>query len=438
MSLPRAVVLGFTQKEHAALGDVFDLAYIISDTPNADYQWQDLNYLRKPLERPSGLALNDGTLEAVSQKYMRFVDINSRRFVLIPEPESETYNAFVACFYAAHNILTSIKPDVVLFQNLPHEGCNYIFYCLARTLNIRIIATYQTIIPGRFWICENLETLGEVADAPRLFDVEPTDYQLPKTWPYMTGATKDQSYQLKSAIADVIRKPWRLPVAAIRYHYSKLYRLDLKRTLSTFNESDRFVYFPLHLQPELTTAALGGPDGRYSDQISAIEQLSQIVPPGIWIYVKENPKQTAQQRGQLFYRRLNSLPNVKYVSREVASRVLIEKSIAVATITGTAGWEALFYGKPVLVFGNAWYLSFDGVSRFYPGLKWEEWISNRPGTPAQIAAALDVLMTITGKGLVDLSYSDTLENFDVEQNALHVATSLARYWSSTAKQDQGR
>ena len=33
---------------------------------------------------------------------------------------------------------------------------------------------------------------------------------------------------------------------------------------------------------------------------------------------------------------------------------LIDKCKAVATITGTSGWEALIRGKPVLHFGYPW------------------------------------------------------------------------------------
>jgi len=35
--------------------------------------------------------------------------------------------------------------------------------------------------------------------------------------------------------------------------------------------------------------------------------------------------------------------------------------MAVATLTGTTGWEALMKGKPVLSFGYAWYAGCEGV-----------------------------------------------------------------------------
>ena len=66
-------------------------------------------------------------------------------------------------------------------------------------------------------------------------------------------------------------------------------------------------------------------------------------------------------RDPSFFKRLFAIPAVRYLPIEVPTLELIAKSRAVATVTGTAGWEALQMGKPVLCFGFAWYRAFPGV-----------------------------------------------------------------------------
>jgi len=62
-----------------------------------------------------------------------------------------------------------------------------------------------------------------------------------------------------------------------------------------------------------------------------------------------------------FYNRIVSLPNVQLISITSSNFDLIDNSKTVVTITGTAGWEAVVRGKPVLIFGHAWYKFCEGV-----------------------------------------------------------------------------
>ena len=109
---------------------------------------------------------------------------------------------------------------------------------------------------------------------------------------------------------------------------------------------------------------------------------------------------------------------------------LIKGSVAVATITGTAGWEALFHGKPVIAFGLAWYRWAQGVTEFKPELAYETVLNTPLLTPDNLSIALDEVMTTAGRGIVDLHYQAMIENFDLKQNAQSVADSFARYVSA--------
>lgn len=129
-----------------------------------------------------------------------------------------------------------------------------------------------------------------------------------------------------------------------------------------------YVYLALHYQPERTTCPAGGV---FSDQRLVISLLSKSLPKGWVLYVKEHPSQflTANgrygylSRSSTFYMDIAAHENVRLIRQEVPQFELIDCSKAVATITGTSGWEALVRGKPVLVFGDGWYQACDGAYR---------------------------------------------------------------------------
>jgi hypothetical protein len=82
------------------------------------------------------------------------------------------------------------------------------------------------------------------------------------------------------------------------------------------------------------------------------------------VVIKEHPHQSGfGPRPKGFYKRFETIPSVELVKTEFNSLELISKSHVVATITGSAGFEALRLGKPSWVLGYPWYLSFPGVSR---------------------------------------------------------------------------
>lgn len=127
-----------------------------------------------------------------------------------------------------------------------------------------------------------------------------------------------------------------------------------------------FVYVALNFQPERTTSPMGG---FYVHQYLMVDLLSKLVPPGWQLVVKEHPTtftpsmyfRSQAARSYDFYDDMAALPNVTLASMHTASFDLIDHSQAVATVTGTVGWEAINRGKPVLIFGYPWYRGGEGV-----------------------------------------------------------------------------
>jgi hypothetical protein len=183
-----------------------------------------------------------------------------------------------------------------------------------------------------------------------------------------------------------------------------------------------FVYFPLQLQPEMTTSALGGD---YVDQALALEQLTNILPKGWKILVKENPKQTHFMRDEGFICRLCRLEQVTMIHPRYSTSALLKNCRLVATITGTAGWESLLGGKAVLVFGKPWYRSLEGAFEFTSSVDLDELSAFQPRREEIEKGFLRILRK-TGSGRVygGKQHRDQLRS---EKNAAMVADSLQKY-----------
>ena len=178
----------------------------------------------------------------------------------------------------------------------------------------------------------------------------------------------------------------------------------------------------MQLQPELTTSALGG---IYVDQLLALEQLSSILPDGWKIYAKENPKQTPRQRGKFFFKRLNAIPNVEYLSSKINTHYLIEHSQLVSVVTGTAGWEAISGGKPVLVFGKAWYASLPGVYKYCDDIDIKK-ISSTSINHNDLEIKLNKLLNNAYEGVVNPEYNGIVQNYNDAKNVEYMLKYLRK------------
>lgn len=112
-----------------------------------------------------------------------------------------------------------------------------------------------------------------------------------------------------------------------------------------------FVYYPLHVDPEATTMVLAP---HAANQLMVIEALAKAI-PAEWLLVVKDHYTMLGRRPAGFYDRLKAMPKVRLVSPTVSTFEVTQASRLVAVITGTAGWEAMQMGKPVLCMGPAHY-----------------------------------------------------------------------------------
>lgn len=156
------------------------------------------------------------------------------------------------------------------------------------------------------------------------------------------------------------------PYAYMYYHSHRnitnpiFFYIRYLRSRKYYNEADydeNYVYLPLHYQPEASTIVCAQ---KYEKQIFFVDSLAKSLPADTVLYVKEHYAILGHRDIQ-FYKELKKFPNVILIDPWESSRKLIENAQAIATLTGTAGWEAMLLRKPVFIGGNIFFDNAPGM-----------------------------------------------------------------------------
>ncbi len=123
--------------------------------------------------------------------------------------------------------------------------------------------------------------------------------------------------------------------------------------------SGKYVYFPLHCQPEASVDVLGG---FHADQLSLIRAVSKSMPCGTTLAVKEHPKGLGMRRPS-FFREVGRLPNTVNISPFAGSAEIIKGAEAVVSVSGTACYEAALMGVGSVVFSDVFFAELSSVFR---------------------------------------------------------------------------
>ena len=148
--------------------------------------------------------------------------------------------------------------------------------------------------------------------------------------------------------------------------FDKVYSLyKMKRIAAYLNGMEKkytlecnYIYFSLHFEPE------GSIQTRCTleNQLICIKMLSEALPAGFKIYVKEHPHQfllndysfyscyvpgAEKFKTKYFYKKLRSMENVEIISHEYSAKEMISKAKAVASLVGSCFFEAIVAKKPI-------------------------------------------------------------------------------------------
>ena len=293
--------------------------------------------------------------------------------------------------------------NALIFFSSPHMGFDFVGYAVAKVLDIdvRIVNRTGLGVSSRIttgidlWNNDRLDEIKLEKD-PVLFDLDgggDLDLSLSNSI-----AVNDKVFSqhksryaflrvffkiiLKSLLTDLLRfmqlissskksrkesfrwisGPAMIFTAPAKWFFSIETRSLLnfyKKKCITQIPAKNFVLFAAHFQPERSTNPEGG---CYGDHLTAINALLACMPEGMPILYKEHPRsfdvldmRRRFARNRAYFNTINSCENVYLVDPFFDNAYLIREAAAVATITGSSGWQALQIGKPCLVFGDAWY-----------------------------------------------------------------------------------
>lgn len=316
-------------------------------------------------------------------------------------------------------VLTYYKPDAILFHDIPHLAHSFVIYHLAKQLNIKtVMYTDVKRIPDRllffddFYSYKKLSNaykdtqrrdvdFGDLSEDIRNYYIGQTNPEIDsspiyrKSWyeknvmrhfqilPNFSRVFKNIAkftiLKVSRAYLRMLFQKQRLTSLEDVYYSNFVYkkkgrawhkiRQSFKKEYislqSPIDLSRNFIYLPLHNQPERSTSSEGGV---FVDQILMVRMLSVALPDDWVLYVKESPLQWVWPRAHLgrykgYYQQIVEIPKTYLAPIETSTYDLIAHSKAVATVTGTAGWEAVLRSKPALIFGHPWYAYCHGVLR---------------------------------------------------------------------------
>jgi len=321
--------------------------------------------------------------------------------------------------------ISYLKPDLVVSGNVPHQVFDYVLYLACKLNHIKFLTYRGSAFLGRVIPVTEVSSIGDILDEEYVkmvqsgtetewlkrnlpneileryekvksdYTMAEPDYMkrqllehrhssglLPLTMKFIhdlnrfKGGYFGKHGFLKKGIPTFFKEQGKniedSRTSVWKYSVLKLKANAYKKRLKEYYDSlvtapdlnVPYVMVNLHYQPEMSS----NPSGDiFVDQRLCVDVLAQHIPSRFLIYVKEHPSQFFSHLGGHtsripgFYDDLIRYPQVRLMPLQADPYTLFKHSRAVATVTGTSGWEAMVLGKPVICFGSPWYEKYSGV-----------------------------------------------------------------------------
>jgi len=278
------------------------------------------------------------------------------------------------------NFLEKIKPDFILMQPAGESIANFLLYHIAKSVGIKTLMFMDTHIKNSFILSDDI-FLNELKDEFNKIKLNPpkkiisygSDFfdnrDLLKSSIIIASAQSKNTIKFKKIFQRYLKQIFNSKellfynagktfFKMIKWRIISSYQLKKRQQfLNNFASksipTNKFIYYPLAVQPEASTSVRAP---FHLNQLSVIQNIAKSIPVDYILCVKEHPSQKSKLwRPTNFYKSILSFPNVKLIHPTVKSFDLIKKCDLVTLINASTGLEALFFKKPVIVFTDVFY-----------------------------------------------------------------------------------
>lgn len=352
----------------------------IENTLQIDSVWKDLIHIDRSLIYTPGVKWRYSLRKQVSDK--EALNIVKLNFLLVK-----------------NEIFGDNKPDIVILPNVGSLFHN-VLYHYAKVNDVKCWSTYKSRLSNRQMLNNSIDmSFKYIFKDFEKFKPQAKSLEFAKNYlensrkeirgPAESDFKNDPYFSSFNQFKRQLIKFIKLPKKTITTFFKNLNKLNptVYRTLDNikarhvflnfFSETynllclkiikydsldklGKFAYFPLHVQPEISTNLLAP---LFTNQFELIRQIAISLPYGITLVVKEHPLMIGRRKKK-YYEKIQSLPNVKIINHNVETNEIINNKNCelVTVISGTAGFEAALLGKKVIFFSDTYCRLLPNVS----------------------------------------------------------------------------
>tara|TARA_Y100000590_G_scaffold86224_1_gene96595 strand:+ start:5273 stop:6769 length:1497 start_codon:yes stop_codon:yes gene_type:complete len=336
----------------------------------------DMNFLKEFEEKYSldlwKLSLN----ERHFYRFNKFYKFNDKEILSIIEQESKLFES----------ILDEVKPDFfIMFQ--PSLRPEFLFYELCVKKNITPLIINPSLLGYRTYISKDIGNLEHSEKMKNIISKNRSFNELRKYREqfnlnrqineYVEDFGDDENSTINAGFEFLFKSN----NSNINSHYtyfgrtknkvlldavkSRILKRKIRKSFIDNNltkkiDGEKFVYFPLQVDPD-RNLLLGTP--LFTNQIETIRQIVKSLPIDYTLYVKEHPGQRREWREIEYYKEILDIPNVQFLHPSVPSEEIYKKCDLIITTGSSSGFEALFFEKPSIVFGDVIYNKLPCVTK---------------------------------------------------------------------------